>query len=73
VHIILIYLELVALRFPRCVLVTGVLIHWRFDREDFLLCTLRLPAERMLRERSSLWGCFRFLLSSVRAGGDDGW
>ena len=54
VHIVLIYLELAALRFPRCVLVTGVLIHWQFDREDFLLCTLRLPAERMLRDRSSL-------------------
>ena len=49
VHVVLIYLK-----FLWCVLLTVVIIHWRFDREDFLLCILRLPAERMLRERSSL-------------------
>jgi hypothetical protein len=54
VDIVLIYLKLAAYRFSRCMLLTVVVIYWRFDREDFLLCTLRLPAERMLRERSSL-------------------
>ena len=54
VHVVLIYFELAAYRFSRCMLLTVVMIYWRFDREDFLLCILRLPAERMLRDRSLL-------------------
>jgi hypothetical protein len=64
VHVVLVYLE-----FLWHVLLAVVMIHWRFDLGDFLLCISRLPAG--LRYELASSSCPSHALAVTMAGSLD--